>query len=488
MILFLISQTLLWMKTEQGNRPYGSSVKVLYYNDTLFSFGVLDMGINSTNYDICIISYNMSGAKLWQSCTGGNANSNDFANDAIIGNDGYIYTTGGIRNTVSYYDIIVYKHQRTNLIPVWGYLYNSSQNGRDEGYFIVQDNSGNVYVGGSSDTIVNNTTSQKHIILSLDQNGNLRWIYKNYLGSDWGYYQGIESMAYGNNTIYGSFPYVSSTLFSLNSNNGSLNWYNSQHLPYQKIIYDNGYLYTLGRKWFAGLPKLTIDKVNAINGSSIWETIISDSISPGGKAMVKGSDGYIYVAGCAQYSGVYRYIVSKIDPQSGAKIFTKDYPSGSCFYPSIAYGDNGNLYMGGLKADSLVIYKIDTQNGNLIWKWTYPQSRIYSILYINSNPPKICASGEANSQFLTLCLLDNTTANEIFENKNLIITNNDKIIIKLPNNPKDNFKVIVFSIDGKKIYEEKFDRRSKEIFLKKPSKKGVYIIKIESIGNFKIVI
>jgi hypothetical protein len=58
----------------------------------------------------------------------------------------------------------------------------------------------------------------------------------------------------------------------------------------------------------------------------------------------------------------------------------------------------------------------------------------------------------------------------------------------LPNNPKNNFKVIVFSIDGKKIYEEKFDSRSKEIFLKKPSKKGVYIIKVESIGNFKIVI
>ncbi|MEO0223488.1 MAG: hypothetical protein ABIL76_00145 [candidate division WOR-3 bacterium] len=487
MLFFIINQTLLWMATEQGNGPGGASMKIIYYNDTLFSFGTLNMSNFSTDYDVCSISYSMNGTKLWQNCYGGNANSNDHFGDAIIGIDGYIYTTAGVKNLSSDYDIVVYKHNRANLIPVWSYLYNSSQNRWDESSVIVQDNSGNLYVGGYSDTIVNNTTSQKHIVLSLNQNGNLRWIYKNYVGNNWGYSQGVRSIAYVNNAVYASGTFNSSTIFSLNANNGSLKWYNSQVLPNDNIIYDNGYLYVSGVKWFAGVPKLTVDKVDTINGSSIWGTIVSDSIATGSTRITKGTDGYIYFIGCASYNNVYQYIISKIDPQNGQKIFASNYSILNSSCPGstpVIYGNNGSLYFGGKRADSLVIYKINSQNGNLIWKWTYPQSMVYSIVYVNSNPPKICGSGYLGNNFLTFCIQDNST--QILEKSNLIIKDN-KIIVKLSGVSKNNLKIALYSVDGRKIYESSFEIKNGEVSLNKPDRRGIYIIKIESIGSMRVI-
>lgn len=103
-----------------------------------------------TNYDMVTIKYNSSGAEQWVSTYNGTGNGNDVANSIDADLSGNVYVTGsGFETSSNSFDYITIKYNLSGQLE-WIAKYNGSSNFIDVSNDIAVDNSGNIYITGSS--------------------------------------------------------------------------------------------------------------------------------------------------------------------------------------------------------------------------------------------------------------------------------------------------------------------------------------------------
>lgn len=106
--------------------------------------------VGSANYDYLTVKYSPSGDFRWAQTYNGPADSTDIANSLVLDDSGYIYVTGTSLGSGTGCDFATIKYTPLSE-TVWVRRYNNSPvNNNDEGYGIAVDNWGNVYVTGIS--------------------------------------------------------------------------------------------------------------------------------------------------------------------------------------------------------------------------------------------------------------------------------------------------------------------------------------------------
>jgi len=104
--------------------------------------------------DIATVKYDSSGTQLWVSLFDGTGNYSDEGYKVIADNNGHIYVVGHVNpyNTGTRWDYITIKYDASNGDTVWTKTYNGTADSSDMARDITVDASGNVYVTGSSRT------------------------------------------------------------------------------------------------------------------------------------------------------------------------------------------------------------------------------------------------------------------------------------------------------------------------------------------------
>ncbi|MFX1366713.1 MAG: SBBP repeat-containing protein [Promethearchaeota archaeon] len=158
------SGNLLWDKTWGGSdNYYGNGITVDSSGNVFITGYAYNYGAG-TDRDIILLKYDKNGNQLWNETWGGS--SSDYGYGIAVDDSGNIFITG---ITFSFRagtdgDIILLKYD-TNGNQLWKETWGGSSS--DYGYGIAVDDSGNIFITGSSDGDV--------ILLNYDPNGNQFW-------------------------------------------------------------------------------------------------------------------------------------------------------------------------------------------------------------------------------------------------------------------------------------------------------------------------
>jgi len=124
-----------------------------------------------TDYDYATIKYDASGVELWVARYHGPGGGQDFGRSVKVDVSGNVYVTGGSPGTGSFIDYTTIKYNSFG-VQLWVSRYNGPQNGYDESYSLVLDDSGNVYVTGES---YGGTTNEDYATVKYNSSGDQQW-------------------------------------------------------------------------------------------------------------------------------------------------------------------------------------------------------------------------------------------------------------------------------------------------------------------------
>jgi hypothetical protein len=132
---------------------------------------------NGSNFDIVTVKYDPAGNELWNRSFNGTGAGFDEARAIYCDAAGNVYVTGFTESTGSNYDVITIKYDAGGT-QQWATPFNGTGNGFDEGYDVMADGSGNVYVTGGTYTT---TSLNNYITLKYNSGGTQQWatIYSN---------------------------------------------------------------------------------------------------------------------------------------------------------------------------------------------------------------------------------------------------------------------------------------------------------------------
>jgi len=99
--------------------------------------------------DILTLKYNAAGVKQWEKRYNGPANGYDYGNSVVVDNSGAVYVTGACLGNGTDQDYVTIKYN-TNGIQQWLKNYDGPGHSYDISHAIAVDGSGNVYVTGES--------------------------------------------------------------------------------------------------------------------------------------------------------------------------------------------------------------------------------------------------------------------------------------------------------------------------------------------------
>lgn len=128
---------------------------------------------NFTNYDITTLKFNSSGIPLWIANYDGNSGI-DVPSGISGDNSGNVFISGSSQGAGTGFDIVTAKYNSSGS-EIWSVRYNGSSNGDDLASGITVDAAGNVYTGGYSDS---SGSSKDFILLKYNNSGILQWIKK----------------------------------------------------------------------------------------------------------------------------------------------------------------------------------------------------------------------------------------------------------------------------------------------------------------------
>lgn len=127
---------------------------------------------SSTARDVVVIKYNSSGDTSWVRTYNGTANGNDEGRDIFVDGSGNVYITGFVNATGASNNYITIKYNPSG-VQQWATSYNGPGNGDDNAHALFVDNSGNVYVTGTS---VGSSTSYDYATLKYNSSGSQVWL------------------------------------------------------------------------------------------------------------------------------------------------------------------------------------------------------------------------------------------------------------------------------------------------------------------------
>ncbi len=127
-----------------------------------------------TYWDYATIKYDRNGNELWVARYNGPGDGDDNANAIAVDNSGNVYVTGSSVGSDGNYDYATIKYGPDGK-QVWVARYSDPANGSDHAYSISVDSVGNVYVTGAS---AGGGISQGYCKIKYDSNGNELWVSK----------------------------------------------------------------------------------------------------------------------------------------------------------------------------------------------------------------------------------------------------------------------------------------------------------------------
>jgi hypothetical protein len=127
---------------------------------------------SSTGNDYATIKYDPNGAQLWVARYNGPGNAVDAAYAMAVDNSGNVFVTGWSLGSGTGYDYATIKYGNSGN-QLWAARYNGPGNAVDAAYAMAADNSGNVYVTGSSE---GSGTDSDYATIKYDPNGAQLWL------------------------------------------------------------------------------------------------------------------------------------------------------------------------------------------------------------------------------------------------------------------------------------------------------------------------
>ncbi len=131
--------------------------------------GYSDGGVTSNDY--ATIKYNTSGDQLWVARYNGPASDDDAANAIAVDNSGSVFVTGSSRSTLYNYDCATVKYDPSGN-QLWAARYDGPANSSDNGSSVAVDDLGNVYVAGFS---MNSSGLFDYITIKYNSAGVQQW-------------------------------------------------------------------------------------------------------------------------------------------------------------------------------------------------------------------------------------------------------------------------------------------------------------------------
>jgi len=131
---------------------------------------------DGTGWDYATIKYDPNGNQLWIARYSGPGNEVDSAQAIALDDSGNVYVTGTSSLSPSEWDCVTFKYDQQG-DEVWRATYHEPNRG-NFGYDIVLDGAGNVYVGGDSGVVLLGAMNYDYLTIKYDTNGNQAWVAK----------------------------------------------------------------------------------------------------------------------------------------------------------------------------------------------------------------------------------------------------------------------------------------------------------------------
>lgn len=140
------------------------SLNVYIIGETITGYGT---------YDWLIEKYDRDGILLWSDQYDGGVNLNDVATDVLVDNSGNVFVCGtSTRVNGDSMDVCLIKYNSSG-VSQWINHFNGSADGNDVGASLIQDVSGNTYVTG---TVKQTATGQDFVLLKYNAAGTQQWV------------------------------------------------------------------------------------------------------------------------------------------------------------------------------------------------------------------------------------------------------------------------------------------------------------------------
>ena len=354
--------------------PSGDSVWVRRYGgignsyDEALSIAVDDSGnvfvtgnVGSiSGSDFTTLKYNSAGALQWEAMYDGPANSIDRPSSIAVDHSGNTYVTGASTTTAGhYYDYATIKYNSSG-DSVWVARYNGSSDYWDEPRSIAIDDSGNVYVTGTSNGI---ETMYDYATIKYNSEGDSVWVSRyNGTTSHWDQANSIALDGIGNVYVTGysegSGTYNDYITIKYNSSGDSV-WvsgYNNGIDEAKSIAVDSsGNVYVTG---FSGGVGTDLDYSTVkydSTGLEVWVRRYNGTENLGDIAYSIALDesGNVYVTGtCNGYAGLSDYATIKYSA-AGRLIWVDCYNGPGNLYDeacSIVLDKSDNVYVTGFSS------------------------------------------------------------------------------------------------------------------------------------------
>jgi uncharacterized delta-60 repeat protein len=307
-----------------------------------------------TFHDYATIKYAPNGDTLWVKRYNGPGNSEDEASALAVDNNGNVYVTGN-----SYYDYATIKYA-PNGDTLWVRRYNGPANDYDYGYALAVDDSGNVYVTGYS---YGSGTYSDYATIKYAPNGDTLWV-RTYNGPgnsyDYAYALAVDDTGnvYVTGTSYGSgTPSDYATIKY--APNGDTLWVRRYNGPeniydgaYALTVDDSGNVYVTGESEGVGTYRDYATIKYAPDGDTLWVKRYNgpENSYDAAYALAVDDSGNVYVTGESEGVGTFRdYATIKYAP-NGDTLWVKRYNgpgNGGDEASDLALDGSGNVYVTG---------------------------------------------------------------------------------------------------------------------------------------------
>ncbi len=449
--LQIVSQTLFFEKQFGTALPDYSRSIVQLSTGSVFICGNSASG-NLGGTDISLLKLDRYGNEQWTEYYGDNNPNNGYCINTCA--DGSLILLGDALVSSSDKDILIYKIDTIGNI-IWQYVFSSPLNESAQSIEQTLDG-GFVAAGFQTDTFGYNNA----FVLKIDTNGNYLWD-KSIGGSDNDYASMIKQLPGGNLILTSD-----------------------------------------SRSFGAGAYDVELTKMDA-NGNIIWQYTYGDSLNNGCQGIFVTSDNYLISYGETEISTAspYDMFFEKIDT-NGVSIWKKLYggvtTTDACFSICESY-DNGfiltgysNSFNGGAPID-LAVLKIDSV-GNEIWGRGYGGLGVdigYQIIPSLDNGYYITGKyfnvEFSDDQYYLLHIDKDSGAISGLEKDK----RRDFSVIISPNPNSGNFflqtsvestrlSIIIYSIEGKKIFSQEIDSKNQFFSLEGFLSKGMYIVEVNN--------
>lgn len=344
----------------------GNSTDVAYMvavdsSGNVFVTGSSRSGSSTNTEDYATIKYNSVGDSLWVRRYNGPGNSSDASYNIAIDNSGNVYVTGSSIGIGSGYDYATIKYNSAG-VQQWVSRYNGTGNSTDNSYRIAIDKiSGNIFVTGSS---TESGTGTDYTTIKYSSSGDTLWVRK----ANWGVSEAAISIAVdgsGNVYVTGlSYRFSSYAYVTIKYNSSGVEkWVqiyegNGPDIAYSIAVDISGNVYVTGYSFINGEPGPDFLTIKYDSSANIkWEKRyngLGNSFDTAYSIAVDNS-GNVYVTGTSTGLTTGTDYVTIKYSSSGDSLWVRRYNgpgNGSDVAYSLKLDGTGNVYVTGVSAGS----------------------------------------------------------------------------------------------------------------------------------------